>query len=193
MRLLHYPGRQNIKCYGAQTLGFLLFMTVCLSSRIITNELWAARAGWDRDKTNNLLSPRLFSVADIKWPICDILLSKKSSQQPLRCVSDYLCVQDWRSILSVRVFVNVMPTFTFTFTSAQPPQRRVPWSLWFVSPQVTLCHLCVRSPPSPHSASLTPLLIHLVTSMRPQTCKQLTQSRSSRYIKYYAATFFTPQ
>ena len=66
MRLLHYPGRQNIKYYGAQTLGFLLFMTVCLSSRIITNELWAARAGWDWDKTNNLLSPRLFSVADIK-------------------------------------------------------------------------------------------------------------------------------
>ena len=41
MRLLHYPGRQNIKYYGAQTLGFLLFMTVCLNSRIITNELWA--------------------------------------------------------------------------------------------------------------------------------------------------------
>ena len=58
MRLLHYPGRQNIKYYGAQTLGFLLFLTVCF--RIITNELWAA------DKTNNLLSTRLFPMADIK-------------------------------------------------------------------------------------------------------------------------------
>ena len=65
MRLLHYPGRQNIKYYGAQTLVFLLFMTVCLSSRIITNELWAANTdGWD--KTNNLLSTRLFPMADIK-------------------------------------------------------------------------------------------------------------------------------
>lgn len=138
MRLLHYPGRQNIKYYGAQTLGFLLFMTVCLGCRIITNELWA-------DKTNNLLSTRLFPMADIKWPICDILLSKKSSQQPLRCVSDYLCVQ---CSLSVRVFVNVDANLY-----PIPPQRRVPWTLWFVSPQVILCHLCVRylpPPPLPH-------------------------------------------
>lgn len=166
MRLLHYPGRQNIKYYGAQTLGFLLFMTVCLGCRIITNELWA-------DKTNNLLSTRLFPMADIKWPICDILLSKKSSQQPLRCVSDYLCVQ---CSLSVRVFVNVDANLY-----PIPPQRRVPWTLWFVSPQVILCHLCVRYLPPPLSPTfgllLTPLLIHLVTSLRPQTCKQLTQSR----------------
>ena len=196
-------------------------MTVCPGcSRIITNELWAA---WDWELGQNqqsLLSTRLFPVADIKWPICDILLSKKSSQQPLRCVSDYLCVQcslccqaqvqvqvrwgsgrsesgwvqlrelktqkylpelyhifrpihplllraqfskSFRFYLSltfvqvelVRVFVNV---WCHPLPDPATPLS-VPWSVWFVSPQVIFCHLCVRYPsPPPTFGLLNPIV-----------------------------------
>ena len=98
---------------------------------------------------------------------------QKSSQQPLRCVSDYLCVQDWSSILSESVYLSM-------WCQPLPLPGPAPCPMVPVICVTTghfVSSLCQISPPPPHSASLTPLLIHLVTSLRPRTCKQLTQSR----------------
>ena len=112
MRLLHYPGRQNIKYYGAQTLGFLLFMTVCLGSRIITNELWAARTGWDLEteetKPTICCPPVYFPWQTSNDPSVTFCCPKIITTAIEVCIWLFMC-----PMLSQSEYLSVlMPTFT---------------------------------------------------------------------------------
>ena len=52
----------------------------------------------------------------------------------------------------VRVFVN---GWCHPLPNPATPLS-VPWSVWFVSPQVIFCHLCVRYPPPPPLSHIRP-------------------------------------
>ena len=133
MRLLHYPGRGALNIMEPKPLVscYLWQLPRC---RIMTNELWAAR----RLRTNNLLSccpPVYFPWQTSNDPSVTFCCPKITANS-LWCVSDYLSPRLMPSP-STRCICQLW---------CPPPKRCVPWSLWFVSPQVILCHLCVRPP-----------------------------------------------
>ena len=93
MRLLHYPGRQNIKYYGEP-------------KPLVSSYLWqfvpAAEQNYNqrtlsrpenRDKPTISIVHPFISLSRHQMTHLWHFVVQKSSQQPLRCVSDYLCVQ----------------------------------------------------------------------------------------------------
>ena len=173
MRLLHYPGRQNIKYYGAQTLGFLLFMTVCLSSRIITNELWAGTG----TKPTICCPPVYFPWQTSNDPSVTFCCPKIITTAIEVCIWLFMCPELKLHSLLLSPCICQCDANLYLYPGRHSAVSHGPCDL---------CHhrsFCVifvsdlpLSPPQ-YSASLTLLLIHLVTSLRPRTCKQLTQSR----------------